>query len=317
MIGRIPILDVQPVLDCGRRPAKAVSGETFEVSATVFREGHEMLGAGAVLRCPDGGRGPLAAMRELAAGTDRYGADVTVTSTGRWHFRVEAWGDPIAGWRHDAAIKVPIGQDTELMLARGALLFERAARHIRPSGNDDPAAALTALGRQPAIEARAALEAVAARLRDPGAAAEDRLAAALSPEVTAILAARPLRDLLTRSPWFPVIVHRQRALYGAWYEFFPRSEGAVVDAQGRAVQHGTFRTAAARLPAIAKMGFDIVYLPPVHRIDDGAQGRQQHADRHSGDRPPGHRLCLRGHDALHRPGTPDSTRLSTGRASRA
>ena len=82
MIGRIPILDLQPVVDCGRRPAKAVSGESFYVSATVFREGHEMLGAGAVLRCPGGGSGPPAVMRELAEGTDRYGAEVTVTSPG-------------------------------------------------------------------------------------------------------------------------------------------------------------------------------------------------------------------------------------------
>ena len=71
MIGRIPILDVEPVLECGRRPAKAVTGETFPVSATVFREGHEMLGAGVVLRGPDGQRSPLVYMHELAPGTDR------------------------------------------------------------------------------------------------------------------------------------------------------------------------------------------------------------------------------------------------------
>src|ERR1019366_5994712 len=105
VIGRIPILDVQPAVDCGRRPAKAVTGETFEVSATVFREGHEMLGAGAVLRGPGGERSPLAIMRELAPGTDRYGAEVTVGAEGLWQFQVEAWGDPIAHWRHDAAIK--------------------------------------------------------------------------------------------------------------------------------------------------------------------------------------------------------------------
>ena len=97
MIGRIPILDVQPVLECGRRPAKAVAGETFEVSATVFREGHEMLGAGVVLRSPGGGRLPLVGMAEVVPGTDRYAAQVTVGCEGRWRFQVEAWGDPIAG----------------------------------------------------------------------------------------------------------------------------------------------------------------------------------------------------------------------------
>ena len=134
MIGRIPILDVEPVLECGRRPAKAVTGETFQVSATVFREGHEMLGTGVVLRGPQGQRSPLVYLRELVPGTDRYGGDVTVTAEGLWHFQVEAWGDPIAHWRHDAAIKVPRGLETELMLTEGALLFERAARAVRGDG---------------------------------------------------------------------------------------------------------------------------------------------------------------------------------------
>jgi hypothetical protein len=132
VIGRIPILDIQPLVACGDRPAKAVVGETLPVSATVFREGHEMLGAGAVLRDPAGNCLPIVTMRELAEGSDRYGADLTPTSEGLWHFQVQAWGDPIAHWRHDAAIKVPIGQDVELMLEEGALLFERAARALEP-----------------------------------------------------------------------------------------------------------------------------------------------------------------------------------------
>jgi starch synthase (maltosyl-transferring) len=302
VIGRIPILDVQPVLDCGRRPAKAVSGESFYVSATVFREGHEMLGAAAVLRCPGGDNGPLVVLRELAEGTDRYGAEVTVTSRGLWHFRVEAWGDPIAGWRHDAAIKVPIGQDTELMLASGALLFERAARNIKLSGKGDPAAARPARGRQAAAEARAELAAVAERLRDAGAPAMDRLAAALRPEITAILAARPLRELVTLSPWYPVVVHRQRALYGSWYEFFPRSEGARPAQHGGEPQPGTLRTAAGRLDAVAAMGFDVVYLPPVHPIGTTARkGANNTLDAGPGD--PGSPWAIGspagGHDAIH------------------
>ena len=86
-----------------------------------------MLGTGVVLRGPDGRRRPLVPMREIAAGLDRYGADVTVTAEGLWHFEVRAWGDPLARWRHDAAIKVPLGQDVERTLGDGALLFERAA----------------------------------------------------------------------------------------------------------------------------------------------------------------------------------------------
>src|SRR6266702_6501221 len=86
-----------------------------------------MLGAGVVLRDPAGNCLPIVTMRELAEGSDRFGAHVTPTSEGLWHFSVEAWGDPIAHWRHDAAIKVPIGQDVDLMLTEGALLFGRAA----------------------------------------------------------------------------------------------------------------------------------------------------------------------------------------------
>jgi starch synthase (maltosyl-transferring) len=297
VIGRIPIVDVQPLVACGQRPVKAVTGETFEVSATVFREGHGMLGAGVVLRGPDGRRRPLVPMRELDMGTDRYGAEVTVTSEGRWHFEVEAWGDPIARWRHDADIKVPLGQDVELTLADGALLFERAADGLRAprSGPADR--------RQEAAAAQAALKQVAATLRDPAHSALDRLAAASSEDVTAILAAFPLRDLVTRSGGFPVIVHRERALYGSWYEFFPRSEGAVVDrAPGQRPKSGTLRAAARRLDAIAGMGFDVVYLPPVHPIGITAR-KGPNNSLHAGSGDPGSPWAIGsadgGHDTIH------------------
>ena len=326
MIGRIPILDVEPVLECGRRPAKAVTGETFEVSATVFREGHEMLGAGVVLRGPAGQRSPLVYMRELAPGTDRYGAEVTVTAEGLWHFQVEAWGDPIAHWRHDAAIKVPLGLETELMLAEGALLFERAARGVRGDSSDwrirsaqageraeeageraEECAgerwANAAQAAQAARAARAALRQVAAQLRDRALPPWDRLAAAAAPAVQAVLARYPLRDLVTRSARYPVIVHRQRALYGAWYEFFPRSEGVDIDPMGRREpRSGTFRSAARRLDAIADMGFDVVYLPPIHPIGTTARkGANNVLQAAPGD--PGSPWAIGapegGHDAVH------------------
>jgi starch synthase (maltosyl-transferring) len=297
VIGRIPIVDVQPVVARGERPARAVTGESFEVSATVFREGHEMLGAGAVLRDPDGGRRPLAPMEELAPGTDRYGAEVTVTCEGLWHFAVEAWGDPLARWRHDAAIKVPLGQDVELTLGDGALLFERAAAQARPPRPAGPEE------KRAAAAARDVLEALAAALRDPAIPALDRLAAADHADISAILGAFPLRDPLTRSAWYPVLVHRERALYGSWYEFFPRSEGAVVDrGPGQRPTSGTLRTAARRLDAIAQMGFDVVYLPPVHPIGTTARkGPNNSLTARPGD--PGSPWAIGspegGHDAIH------------------
>jgi starch synthase (maltosyl-transferring) len=322
VIGRIPILDVQPVLECGRRPAKAVAGETFEVSATVFREGHEMLGAGVVLRTPGGGRQPPVGMAEVAPGTDRYAAPVTPGGEGHWRFHVEAWGDPIAHWRHDAGIKVPRGLDVGLMMTEGALLFERAARSIRPARPVAPGAPprppgtggahVTSPGArwgdaaraaQAARAARSALMALAARLRNPAIPPWDRLAAAEDEEIVAILAAYPLRELVTQSPSYPLVVHRQRALYGAWYEFFPRSEGVRIDPMGRREPAGgTLRSAACRLEQIAAMGFDVVYLPPVHPIGTTARKGRNNALR-AGPGDPGSPWAIGspdgGHDTIH------------------
>ncbi|WP_030549110.1 alpha-1,4-glucan--maltose-1-phosphate maltosyltransferase [Streptomyces albus] len=247
MIGRIPVLDIRPLVDCGRRPAKAVAGESFEVTATVFREGHDAVAANVVLLDPSGRPGPWTPMRELAPGTDRWGARVTPESEGRWSFTVEAWSDPVTTWRRHAQIKIPAGIDTELVLAEGAALHEKAAVDVPKRA-----------GREAVLRAADAL-------RDRDLSPADRLSAALAEDVSAALARHPLRELLTQTRQFPLLVERRRALYGSWYEFFPRSEGAVT-APGEPPAGGTLRTAAERLPAIAAMGFDVVYLPPVHPI---------------------------------------------------
>jgi starch synthase (maltosyl-transferring) len=353
VIGRVPILDVQPAVDGGRRPAKAVAGESFEVSATVFGEGHDRLGAAVVLQGPDGSRAEPVMMRELAPGTDRLGAQVTVPGEGRWQFYVTAWRDPIAQWRHDAEIKIPRGQDVELVLADGALLFARAARAIRlparPAASKRPAAgrtrrtaaqtrrvagttrraapktrraspaaantaaanaaaatADTAAAEAAAAQARAdraALAALAERLTNPAIAPWDRLAAVSDPEIERILAGSPLRDRRTRSRRYSVLAQRKRALYGSWYEFFPRSEGAQIDPLG---QHdpvsGTLRTAAKGLERIADLGFDVVYLPPVHPIGfTNRKGRNNtlHAEPWDPGSPWAIGSPAGGHDAVH------------------
>ncbi|MEE4494670.1 alpha-1,4-glucan--maltose-1-phosphate maltosyltransferase [Streptomyces sp. BE230] len=264
MIGRIPVLDVQPLVDCGRRPAKAVAGETFQVTATVFREGHDAVAADVVLRDPSGRPGPWTPMRELAPGTDRWGAEVTPDAEGRWTYTVEAWSDPVTTWRHAAQIKIPAGIDTALVLAEGAELYERAAEGV------------------PKRDGREAVLAAVDALRDTSRPAAARLAAALAPEAAAALARNPLRELVTASRPHPLVVERRRALFGSWYELFPRSEGARVEPakaprksrtgkpaaapKPPRIISGTFRTAAERLPAVAAMGFDVVYLPPIHPI---------------------------------------------------
>ena len=247
MIGRIPVVDVRPGVDCGRRPAKAVVGETFEVTATVFREGHDAVAANVVLRDPAGRPGPWTPMRELAPGTDRWGARVTPTAEGRWTYTVEAWSDPVATWRHTAGIKIPAGLDVSLVLTEGAQLHEEAAAGV------------------PKNEGRAIVLTAVDALRDARRTPAARLAAALAPDVVKVLDRHPLRELVSTAKPLPLQVERERALFGSWYELFPRSEGAVVE-DGRPPRSGTFRTAAERLPAVAAMGFDVVYLPPIHPI---------------------------------------------------
>ncbi|MCG5214372.1 alpha-1,4-glucan--maltose-1-phosphate maltosyltransferase [Streptosporangium sp. KLBMP 9127] len=310
MIGRIPIQDIHPVVDCGGRPAKAAAGETFDVEATVFREGHDAVAAGVVLTDPGGARGPLLAMRELTPGSDRWGVVVTLPTEGLWHFRVEAWSDPIATWLHDAGIKIPRGMDVDLMCEEGARLFDRAAKAVRTAdcrhagrtaGEGEESPDTRPNGNGNACGHRAALQAIAARLRDGDVDPRARLAMAQLRETAALLSAHPLRELVTRSPRYQVLVHRRRALFGSWYEFFPRSEGAIVD-DVAAPKSGDFRTAAKRLPAVAAMGFDVVYLPPIHPI--GAtfrKGRNNTLQPEPYD--PGSPWAigseLGGHDAIH------------------
>lgn len=280
MIGRIPILDVQPAVAGGTWPAKAVPGETFQVSATVFREGHEVANATAVLRDPEGREAQRSPMHELGPGIDRWGADVTPTHEGQWSFHVEGWGDPIAHWRHDASIKIPAGQDVELMCEEGARLHERA----------EASAATT--------KARDVLRSATRTLRDQDLPPSARLDVALSQEVTEALAEFPLRELVTASEAYPLQVDRPRALFGSWYEMFPRSEGASLAPP----RSGTFHTAAKRLPSLAEMGFDVVYLPPIHPIGHSfRKGPNNTLD--AGPDDPGSPWAigseLGGHDAVH------------------
>ena len=251
MVGRIPVMDVMPVVDLGRQSAKATAGEPLPVSATVFREGHDKLAAEVVLISPDGVRGAPVRMERLTDPVDRYRAWVVPDAVGAWTFEVHAWSDPVATWDHAAGIKVPAGIDVELMLTEGRLLLERTQGLVPPKG---PEAAV--------------LAAAAAASTDTTLDAEERLAALVSPEVAAVQAAYPLRELLTVEGPFPAWVDRPRALFGSWYEFFPRSEGAYVDEETGKVVSGTLRTAAERLDAVAAMGFDVIYMPPIHPIGE-------------------------------------------------
>ncbi|CAA9354818.1 MAG: GH13_3 / GH13 [uncultured Nocardioidaceae bacterium] len=219
------------------------------MTAVVIREGHDALNAEVVLVDPDGRRRAPQPMRRSSDDVDRWRATVTPDAVGAWQFEVHGWGDPVATWHHHAEVKVPAGVDVELVFTEGALLMERIAATV-----DD------------AADRRQVLDTVTA-LRDTDRPAQARLAAGLAPEVGAVLAAHPVRELHTVAGPFPFFADRQRALYGSWYEFFPRSEGATVREDGT-VQSGTFQTAAKRLDGVAAMGFDVLYLPPIHPIGE-------------------------------------------------
>jgi starch synthase (maltosyl-transferring) len=251
--GRLGITDVYPVVSCGRYPARAVVGEHLPVAATVFREGHDAVAANVAWRGPDGSQGPAGPLIRMVPGvpgTDRWHATVVPTDEGAWTFAIEAWGDPVATWRHKVEVKIDAGQGPEDLandLEDGARLLQRALRNV-PS------------------DRRRVLEAAAEALRDTNRDLAHRVGPALTAEVTALLDEHPVRELLTRSPRYTVWVDRKKALFSAWYELFPRSEGAEIDADGTPRRHGTFKDAARRLPQIAQLGFDVVYLPPIHPI---------------------------------------------------
>src|SRR3954451_8398438 len=109
MVGRIPVMNVMPVVDLGRQPAKATVGEPFPVSATIFREGHDQLGADVVLIGPDGVRRPPVRMEGDPRVPDRLAARVTPDAEGAWTFEIQAWSDPLGTWEHDAGLKIPAG----------------------------------------------------------------------------------------------------------------------------------------------------------------------------------------------------------------
>ncbi len=218
VIGRIVICDVEPVVECGQRPAKAVAGETFEVSATVFREGHEGLGAGVV----------LARARRPALPAGSRCAKPSPAPTAMWPRSHPRRRGPVAvpgrglgrpdrplapRRRHQGAARPGCGADAG-----------RGSGAVRPRGEVGAAAA-----RAPVGAGGGRGRGWATRRSPPW----DRLAAADDAEILAILHAAPLRELVTRSAPYPLVVHRLRALYGAWYEFFPRSEGVQIDPMGR------------------------------------------------------------------------------------
>ncbi|WP_442867673.1 alpha-1,4-glucan--maltose-1-phosphate maltosyltransferase [Citricoccus sp. NR2] len=284
-VTRIPVTAVEPVIDCGRYAAKAIVGEDVAVAATVFREGHDQLGATVVLTDAAQREVQRVRMRPGAPGTDRFHATLRPSGIGLHTFTIESWSDPHATWVHAASVKIEAGVDVELMLQEGVHLFRDAAS--RPEY--DPAQ-------------QAVLTAAAQTLADEALPVPDRLAAGNSSAVHEVFVVQPLRDLVGVTGPFPLDVQRRLAGAGSWYEFFPRSEGARFDEETSAWVSGTFQTASRRLPEVAAMGFDVVYLPPIHPIGTvHRKGRNNSLTTRDGD--PGSPWAIGsadgGHDAIH------------------
>lgn len=229
-IGRIVIEAIRPSTPAGH-PAKGEAGRPTEVTADIYRDGHDVLAAR--VRWKKKGSRSWQSTPMVHQVNDRWAAEIACHDLGHHEFVIEAWTDHFATWARDLRIKHEAGQDVSTELEEGALLLERHPS-TRVGPTDEIAGA-------------------AGKLRAKDLSTRDRIAAALDPALAVAVGSTPLQTDLARSKAMPLWIDRERALVGAWYEMFPRSEGGLLGS-------------ISRLPAIAEMGFDIVYLAPIHPI---------------------------------------------------
>jgi starch synthase (maltosyl-transferring) len=238
-VSRVVIEQVQPSVDGGRFPVKRTQGEWVSVSADIYTDGHDTLAAGLKVRGP----GPDSQWTEIpmrALPNDAWMAEFQVADVGIYEFTIEAWIDRFTSWRKELEKKVQAKQDVTSELLEGAALITAAADGAKPQD--------------------ANLLNTQASLLKKGAAGP-RIATALDSQLAEVMARWPDRSASARlEKPFQVLVERERARYGAWYEMFPRSTGKDP------ARSASFKDAEKRLRDIADMGFDVLYLPPIHPI---------------------------------------------------
>ena len=266
--GRIAVMDVTPNEESGRFPARVELGEPFKVTAQVFIEGRTKVGATAIVRNHRGKEMQRLPMTCTNPGLDRWEVMLTCgehsdvkpwqpefaaikRQLGEWSVTIEGWEDTYKSWLHDAAIKVKVNDDVENALESGAQLLERWAK--------------TADAKLSAAQ-RKTLVAAAATMKDTSLTPEDRLAAATSEPIAQLHLTNPLRDGISPSQPQRFLVQRPESSFAAWYQFFPRSEGAYVDPETGKIVQGTLKTSVSGLERAKAEGFDIVYLPPIFPI---------------------------------------------------
>ncbi len=238
--GRIVIDDIRPSTPHAGYPAKAVVGEAVPVRAVIFRDGHDVLAAHTEL-WRDGAEAPTVTVPLAGGQNDEWQATIVPAELGRHYLVVQAWTDHRATWARNVEVKLAAGQDINVEIDEGVVLVESAMKseHLQEKG-------LASTGSQ-------ALEEALAALRDSSLDPELRVAPALTPEVTTLLSGPRWATDFTSAPAQPLWVDRPLAGFSAWYELFPRS-------------YGGFAGVMERIPALAAMGFDVLYLPPIHPI---------------------------------------------------
>ena len=269
----IVIDDVQPRTPTGL-PAKAIAGHRLQVRADIFRDGHHVLAARVSLRPAGSKKWQTAAMAEVH--NDLWTGELDATELGLHEFCIEAWTDVVGTWRRDTQRKLDAGDDIALELEEGALLLEARVRRVARVDKDN---------------VRAAVDALRDSSRSMPSGSRPRSRTRWSSRCRELTEADA-----TKSGTYRVWVDRERAAVGAWYEMFPRS-------------HGGLRGATERLDAVAAMGFDVVYLPPIHPVGvSHRKGRNNSLDPVA--RRPGQPL---GDRQRARAGTPPSSRVSEPR----
>ncbi|MBV8166187.1 MAG: alpha-1,4-glucan--maltose-1-phosphate maltosyltransferase [Alphaproteobacteria bacterium] len=270
---RIFIEDVYPEIDCGRHPVKRELGDTIDVWADVLTEGHGVLQA--VVRYAAPGSKTWHSAPMTLRENDRWHGAFTPTALGRWRYTIEAWQDRFGSWAAEVTKKRDAGQDIALELLEGRHLVEEAAPRARGADRQTLKTLLTALDADPA----AALE----HLTDPS--------------VRRLLAQLPERKSVVRYPVeLEVVVDRVAARFAAWYEMVPRSQGDDPD------RGSTFAECERRLPEIRDLGFDVVYLTPIHPIGrTNRKGKNNATRAQPGDPGSFYAVGARegGHDAVH------------------
>jgi starch synthase (maltosyl-transferring) len=236
---RVVIEGVSPQVDGGQFPAKSIVGDPLEVEADVFADGHD------VVRCVL--RYQFASTRSWTEtpmeflGNDRWRANLTPDRLGRWQFEIAGWVDRFETWLSGIEKKSEAGVNISVELETGAALFASAAD--RANGGDSRS-----------------LATLAETLADTSLSPEERLSKGTAVEAVGLARAYPDRSRETRSSRWPIVADREKSVYSTWYELFPRSWSK------KEGEHGTFADVESRLDYVADMGFDVLYIPPIHPI---------------------------------------------------